>query len=340
MKSFITSLNRDRPTLALVVPCYNEEQMISETIRILRSLLEDLMYAERIAPDSFVLFVDDGSTDNTLNIIRSNCSRKVKALKLAANVGHQYALMAGLKQVTNQCHCAISLDADLQDDISVVYKMINDYKDGSHVVYGIRDSRKTDSPFKRITAQLFYRIMQKMGINLVYNHADFRLISNLVLNELNNYGEVNLFLRGIFPKMGFASTAVYYDRKPRVAGQSKYPFRKMVGLAINGITSFSNLPLKIITYAGIAIFMISLVLSGWVVWVTLAGKTVPGWASISLPIYFIGGVQLLALGIMGEYLGKIYLEAKARPRFHVEEYIGFQKEQTTRSDQKEMVFDE
>lgn len=339
MKHSITSLNRDCPTLALVVPCYNEEQMIPETIARLRSLLEDLMYAERIAPDSFVLFVDDGSTDNTLHIIRSNSSRKVKALKLAANVGHQFALIAGLTHIANRCHCAISLDADLQDDISVVPKMLNDFKDGAHVVYGIRDSRKADSPFKRTTAQLFYRIMRRMGVNLVYNHADFRLISNLILNELTKYGEVNLFLRGIFPKMGYTSTAVYYDRKLRVAGQSKYPLQKMIGLAVNGITSFSNLPLKIITYAGTTIFMVSLILSGWVIWVTLAGQTVPGWASITLPIYFIGGVQLLALGIMGDYLGKIYLESKARPRFHVEEYIGFEKEQNY-TNQKEMVFEE
>ncbi len=309
------------PTLALVVPCYNEEEMMETTIHTLVHVLDDLIVNSHIADDSFILFVDDGSTDNTLHFIRNNKTNLVKGLKLAANVGHQNALVAGLTYVTNKCDCAISLDADLQDDTTVIKKMVDDFKGGANIVYGLRDKRKTDSAFKRNTAQFYYRLMQKLGVKLVYNHADYRLVSNLVLRQLLKYKEVNLFLRGIFPKMGYTSTYVYYDRKTRAAGESKYPFRKMFSLAMNGITSFSNVPLKIITYIGFTIFIGSLVLSGWVLMVTLQGKNVPGWASITLPIYFIGGIQLLAIGILGEYMGKMYMESKGRPRFHIEEFI-------------------
>lgn len=313
--------DRQCPTLAIVVPCYNEEAMIEITIKTLTQALEDLMVTNQVAKNSYVLFVDDGSADNTLNFIRANKSEMIKGLKLASNVGHQNALMAGLTYVTHKCDCVISLDADLQDDISVIKKMVDDFKGGANIVYGIRDKRTTDSSFKRSTAQFYYKLMQKMGVRLVYNHADYRLISNLVLKELLKYKEVNLFLRGIFPKMGYTSTYVYYDRKTREAGESKYPFRKMLALALNGITSFSNLPLKIITYTGFIIFLASILISIWVLTVTLQGKSVPGWASITLPIYFIGGIQLLAIGILGEYIGKSYMEAKGRPRFHIEEFI-------------------
>jgi polyisoprenyl-phosphate glycosyltransferase len=325
------------PTLALVVPCYNEEEMIPLTIKTLKSLLKGLITEQLIAPNSFALFVDDGSSDATLRIIRETESTYIKALKLASNVGHQQALMAGLTYVTDKCNCAISLDADLQDDINVIYEMLAHYKQGAHVVYGIREDRKTDSSYKRNTAQLFYRLMEKMGVNLVYNHADYRLTSNTVLKELLKYKEVNLFLRGIFPKMGFTAAYVYYKRKSRVAGESKYPFRKMVGLAINGITSFSNIPLKIITYVGFAIFIVSIALSAWVVVVRIQGTAVPGWASITLPIYFIGGVQLLALGILGEYIGKIYLETKARPLFHIEEVIEHANAYSSQNNESEQV---
>lgn len=309
------------PTLALVVPCYNEEEMIGITINTLTHVLEELVTLDQISSDSFILFVDDGSTDQTLNFIRENKSERVKGLKLASNVGHQNALVAGLTFVTNKCDCAISIDADLQDDTSVIKKMMVDFKGGANIVYGLRDKRKTDSAFKRNTAHFFYRLMQKMGVKLVYNHADYRLVSNLVLKELLKYKEVNLFLRGVFPKMGYTSTYVYYDRKTREAGESKYPFRKMLALAINGITSFSNLPLKIITYTGFIIFFVSLLLSAWVLTVSIQGNSVPGWASITLPIYFIGGIQLLAIGVLGEYIGKTYMESKGRPRFHIEEFI-------------------
>lgn len=314
-------LNRGNPTLALVIPCYNEEEMIGETITQLQTLLDKLMYSGNISPDSFMLFVDDGSTDNTLAIIRNRKSKNVSAIKLAANAGHQLALIAGLNHVAKQCDCAISLDADLQDDLGVIPNMVSDFKNGAHIVYGIRDNRKTDSGFKRTTAQAYYTLMRKMGVNLIHNHADFRLTSAVVLHELLNYREVNLFLRGIFPTMGFMSTYVYYTRSARSAGTSKYPLRKMIALAINGITSFTNLPLKIITWTGFAVFLGSLALSGWVLIVSFTGNTVPGWASITLPVYFIGGIQLLALGVMGEYLARIYMETKQRPRYHVEEVL-------------------
>lgn len=327
MHQNITQLNRTTPRLALVVPCYNEEEVIRQTMNQLQRILNELISTNAISASSFMLFIDDGSTDNTLALIRKNLSRNVKALKLSANVGHQVALVAGLNHVANVCDCAISLDADLQDDLSIIPEMISDFKKGAHLVYGIRDGRTTDSAFKRNTAQLYYTVMQKMGVNLIHNHADFRLTSKTVLRELLNYREVNLFLRGIFPKMGFTATYLYYDRKARTAGKSKYPLRKMLALAVNGITSFTNIPLKIITWTGFIVFIVSLILSGWVLFVSIKGNAVPGWASITLPVYFIGGIQLLALGVIGEYVAKIYLETKQRPRYHIEEYLGNEQPQ-------------
>ena len=316
-------LNKKLPVLALVVPCYNEEEMLGITLEHLTKLLTDYVAKGLVAEQSFALFVDDGSKDTTWSILENTNHKHVKAIKLAHNVGHQHALIAGLTWVTNKVDCSISLDADLQDDISVMEQMIVDFKTGSQIVYGVRGSRDTDKAMKKGSAQLFYKIMQKMGVDLVYDHADFRLLSNKVLLELQKYKEVNLFLRGLFPLMGFNSSKVYYDRKERIAGETKYPLRKMLQLAVNGITSFSNFPLKFITYVGFTIFFISLITSLWVLIEKFVGSTVPGWASITLPIYFLGGIQLLALGVIGEYLGKIYLETKNRPRFHVEEEVEF-----------------
>ncbi len=311
----------NKPTLTFVIPCYNEEATLQITVDYLNELLRQYIFNQLISEKSFLLFVNDGSVDATWQIIKNNGSNAVRGLKLSNNVGHQNALLAGLHFVNNKCDCCISIDADLQDDIAVTLPMIEQYLNGSHIVYGVRNSRRTDSAGKKFTAHLFYKIMKGLGCDVVYNHADFRLLSNKILTELQKYREVNLFLRGLFPVMGFTSTQVFYERKKRTAGETKYPFKKMLQLAINGITSFSNYPLKIITRIGLLVFLGSILISLWVAYVVITGRSVPGWASITLPIYFLGGVQLLALGIIGEYLGKIYLETKGRPRFHIEEEI-------------------
>jgi glycosyltransferase involved in cell wall biosynthesis len=310
-----------RPVLAIVTPCFNEEAIIVSTVQTLTALLDDLIRSQRIGPASFIVFVDDGSRDQTISRLRAHKNEKVKILKLAGNVGHQQALLAGLHYVCNKVDCCISLDADLQDDTSVIATMVEEFVKGNPIVYGVRGNRDTDSTYKRATAELFYKFMLWMGVPLIYNHADFRLVSNLVLIELKKYKEVNLFLRGIFPLMGYTSTQVYYTRKKREAGESKYPFWKMVHFAITGITSFTNYPLKIIMALGAFVFLGSLLATGWVVWVVLTGRNVPGWASITLPIYLLGGIQLLAVGILGEYISKIYLETKGRPLYHVEEIV-------------------
>jgi len=230
-------------------------------------------------------------------------------------------LLAGMHWVTDKCDVMISIDIDLQDDLGTIDRMLEEHAKGNEIVYGVRDNRDTDGWFKKNSALLFYRLMQTMGVGLIYNHADFRLLSNSVLREFNRYREVNLFLRGIFPMMGFPNVKVFYHRKERNAGESKYPLRKMLHLAMDGITSFSNRPLKWISMIGLIIFIISLILSGWVLWVVVTGRNVPGWASITLPIYFIGGIQLLSLGIIGEYVSKIYLESKSRPQYHIEKVL-------------------
>jgi len=230
-------------------------------------------------------------------------------------------LLAGMHWATDKCDVMISMDIDLQDDPDTIDRMLEAYSKGNDIVYGVRDNRDADSWFKKNSALLFYRLMQTMGVGLIYNHADFRLLSNHVLKEFNRYREVNLFLRGIFPMMGFPNTKVFYQRQERTAGESKYPLRKMMHLAMDGITSFSNRPLKWISMIGLIIFIISLILSVWVLWVVVTGRSVPGWASITLPIYFIGGIQLLSLGIIGEYVSKIYLESKSRPQYHIEKVL-------------------
>lgn len=309
------------PVLAIVLPCYNEEAIIASTITRLTALLNQYVQEQLVDPNSFLVFVDDGSRDKTLQILRQLKSEQVRTLKLSANCGHQSALLAGMHYVTGKADCMISMDADLQDDIACAADMLKAYNNGAQIVYGVRKSRGADTWFKKKTALAFYQLMLKLGVNLVYNHADFRLLSNQVLVEFGRYKEVNLFLRGIFPRMGFSNATVYYDRQDRTAGETKYPFRKMLNLAINGITSFSNMPLKIITWVGFLVFLGSLLASLWVVFVILTGRNAPGWASITLPIYFLGGVQLLALGIIGEYISRIYLETKQRPIYHLEEVI-------------------
>ena len=309
------------PLLAIVTPCFNEEEIIVSTIQTLTDLLDREIGAGLIDPKSFLLLVDDGSKDKTMALIRQHKNTRVRVLKLAANVGHQNALLAGLHYVTNKVDCCVSMDADLQDDPEVIVQMVKEFSKGNEIVYGVRGDRASDSTYKRGTAQLFYRFMLRMGVPLIYNHADFRLVSNKVLNELQGYREVNLFLRGIFPLMGFPSSRVFYSRKKREAGESKFPFFKMMRFAMTGVTSFTNYPLKVITTLGAVVFAGSLLATAWVLWVVLQGKNVPGWASITLPIYFLGGIQLLAIGILGEYISKIYLETKRRPIYHIEEIL-------------------
>jgi glycosyltransferase involved in cell wall biosynthesis len=310
-----------QPVLAIVTPCFNEEAIIVSTVQTLTALLDKLIRNQHISPKSFIIFVDDGSRDQTVSLLRAHKNEKVKILKLAGNVGHQQALLAGLHYVCNKADCCISLDADLQDDTGVIATMVDEFVKGNHIVYGVRGNRDTDSTYKRATAELFYKFMLRMGVPLIYNHADFRLVSNQVLIELKKYSEVNLFLRGIFPLMGYPSSQVYYTRKKREAGKSKYPFWKMVHFAVTGITSFTNYPLKIIMALGAFVFLGSLLATAWVIWVVLTGRNVPGWASITLPIYLLGGIQLLAVGVLGEYISKVYLETKGRPLYHVEEIV-------------------
>lgn len=310
-----------KPILAVVAPCYNEEAILRDSLTILSNKINQLIHDQQIHEQSYILVVDDGSRDRSFDILESFAGKQLKVLKLSANAGHQRALLAGMHWVTRKCDVMISLDIDLQDDLNTMDQMLLAFSNGDQIVYGVRDNRESDGWFKKNSALLFYKLMKSMGVSLIYNHADFRLISDVVLREFLNYREVNLFLRGIFPMMGFKNSHVYYRRHERTAGESKYPFRKMLGLAMDGITSFSDRPLKWISMIGLIIFLVSLALSAWVLWVVVSGRGVPGWASITLPIYFISGIQLLCLGIIGEYVSKIYLESKRRPQYHIERVI-------------------
>ncbi|MCR5846816.1 MAG: glycosyltransferase family 2 protein [Lachnospiraceae bacterium] len=308
--------------LAVVVPCYNEEDMLPITFESLRNKLNELIDKNKISPESFVLYVDDGSKDKTWELIEAeNKSHKdVKGLKLAGNVGHQFALTAGLVFAKDISDISISIDADLQDDIDVFEQMIDLYHDGNDIVYGVRNKRKTDSFFKRFTAQSFYRLMNFFGAKTIYNHADFRLMSKRALEQFSKYGEENLYLRGIVPLIGYKTECVYYDRKVRVAGESKYPLKKMLALAIEGITSFSVKPIRYIVFLGIVSVILSLAAFVYAL-VSFFMKTVePGWTSLIVSIWFLGGVQLISIGLIGEYIGKIYMEVKRRPRYNIEKF--------------------
>jgi len=310
-------------TIGIVSPCYNEELVLNETSLQLNLVIEELVLRNIISERSFIAFIDDGSTDNTWKIIEENSKKYpfIKGLKLAKNVGHQNALLAGLLTYKENADALISIDADLQDDVTVIEEMIYKYINGSDVVYGVRKKRKKDTFFKKNTALIFYYLMQKMKVNVVYNHADYRLCSKRVLNALAEYGEVNLFIRGIIPTIGFKHEIVYYDRLERFAGESKYSLIKMVSFAWNGITSFSNYPLKLVTIIGFVIFILCLLMSGYALFALYTGNFVPGWLSTVLPMYFLGGVQLFCFGILGEYIGKIYSEVKQRPRYFIDKKI-------------------
>lgn len=308
--------------LNIVVPCYNEEDVLPETARRLESLLRRLVAEGRVDAGSTVVFVDDGSRDGTWGLIEEMAARDrvVGGIKLSRNRGHQNALLAGLFTVDGDV--VVSVDADLQDDIEVIAAMLEEYQRGADVVYGVRDDRSSDSFFKRVTAKGFYRVMDALGVETVYNHADFRLMSRRALEAAKEFREVNLFLRGIVPLIGFRSAVVHYARSERFAGVSKYPLRKMLSLAWNAITSFSVVPLRLITMIGFMVFSFSIAMVGWTLWIRFfSEQAVPGWASTLIPIYFLGGIQILSIGILGEYLGKVYQETKARPRYIIEKIV-------------------
>lgn len=309
------------PILYLIVPCYNESEMISLSVKSLDSKLLNLIDSDTININSKVLFVNDGSKDNTLELLKEYKTNRIKILSLSTNRGHQNALLAGLEYASEYCDMAISLDCDLQDDIDLIDEFVEKYKEGFEVIYGVRNDRSEDSFFKAYSAMCFYKLMKHLGADIVYNHADYRLLSKRVIKCLLEFSEVNLFLRGIIPLLGFKSTKLFYKRKQRLAGYSKYPFFKMLSFAIDGITSFSIKPLRILTILGAFISIISLFFGMWALITHLYGNTIPGWASMVVPMYFLGGIQMLGLGILGEYIGKIYKETKRRPLYFIDEVV-------------------
>ena len=310
-------------TIYLVLPCYNEEAVLHETSSRLKVKMNQLISENKISKDSRVTFVDDGSKDNTWSIIEElkESDELFAGVKLSRNRGHQNALLAGLMTVKDYCDAAISLDADLQDDINVIDKFIDRFIDGCDVVYGVRSDRKTDTVFKRTTAQGFYKVMKLLGVDIVYNHADYRLMSKRALDALEEFEEVNLFLRGIVPLIGYKSDVVLYERNERFAGESKYPLKKMLSFAFEGITSFSVKPIKLILDIGLIMCTTSLLFLIYFIALWCLGKTVEGWATIVVSIWMLGGVQLLCLGVIGEYIGKIYIETKKRPKFIIDKFI-------------------
>lgn len=309
------------PILAILVPCFNEQEVLSHTAVELMQVLNTLTAQQKIAAKSFICFIDDGSFDTSWELIQTLHSQfpQIKGIKLSRNFGHQNALFCGLMHCKDKADCLISIDADLQDDIHSIEKFIAHYQQGYQIVYGVREKRDVDTYFKKFTAHCFYKIMGWLGTQTIPQHADFRLISSKVAMHLANFNEFNLFLRGLFPLIGFKTAAVTYERKERLAGESKYPLRKMLSFSLDAITSFSVSPLRCIALLGVLFFISSILMSIYIVLqAKVLHETIPGWASTVLPIYFIGGIQLLSIGIIGEYVGKIYAETKARPRYIVE----------------------
>ena len=314
---------KDAKTLYVVIPCYKEEEVLPETARRLKSKMAALVEQGRIAPDSRVMFVNDGSKDRTWEIIARlhQENRLFSGVNLSRNRGHQNALLAGLMTAMNFADMVISMDADLQDDIEAMDAMVDAYHNGYDIVYGVRSSRKTDTFFKRFTAESFYKLMKLLGVDIVFNHADYRLMSKRALQGLSQFKEVNLFLRGIVPQIGYPWTTVEYERHERFAGESKYPLKKMLAFAFDGITSFSVKPMRMILNLGAVVFVISLLMLLWALIARVTGSSVAGWTSLMGSIWLIGGIQLLSLGVIGEYVGKIYSETKARPRFIIEQVL-------------------
>lgn len=313
--------------LFMVIPCYNEEEVLPETSKRMIEKYNSLIAKKYISKESKIMLVDDGSKDKTWSLIEKlvNDNEYFVGLKLSRNRGHQNAVLAGLMTAKDEADVVISMDADLQDDINAIDRFLEEYEKGYDVVYGVRSSRKTDTAFKRSTALAFYKLMQKMGVEVIYNHADFRLMSKRVLMHLADYKEVNLFLRGMVPLVGFKSTTVEYERAERFAGKSKYPLKKMISFALDGITSLSVKPIRMIFSLGLVIFIISLIMLIYALIRYIMGLTVAGWTSILGSIWLLGGIQLLAMGVVGEYIGKIYNETKARPRFIIETYLKKEK---------------
>lgn len=314
---------RGPPVLSLVLPCYNEEQVLPETTKRLQALLEQMEAIGQIAAESAIYYVDDGSADATWRMICKYAEKNIRVcgIKLSRNRGHQNALLCGL--LTAPGDILISLDADLQDDLEAIPKMVDSYRKGSDIVFGVRRRRSKDTFFKRLSAESYYKFLAFMGVQIVYNHADYRLMSRVAVESLRGYDETHLFLRGLIPQLGYKSSVVEFDRAERFAGESKYPLAKMVSLAWQGVTSFSAYPLRLITGAGMIISVMSVALACWAIAIRLfTNQALPGWASTVIPVYFLGGVQLLSLGIIGEYVAKIFESSKRRPRFHVESLCG------------------
>lgn len=307
----------------LVIPCYNEEDVLRETASRLKEKINSLIKNNKISEYSRIVFVDDGSSDNTWSIIEEFNSEDIIfcGIKLSRNRGHQNALLSGLMTVKDRCDAVISLDADLQDDINAIDKFIDKFILGFDIVYGVRSERKTDTLFKKTTAQGFYKIMKALGVDIIYNHADYRLLSKRALDELEGFKEVNLFLRGIVPLIGYSSDVVLYERKERFAGESKYPLKKMIAFAFEGITSFSVKPIRLVLAIGIMMFIASMFALIYLLVIWIMGRAVQGWTTIVVSIWMLGGIQLLCLGVIGEYVGKIYTETKERPKFTIDKVI-------------------
>ena len=312
-----------KPKLFIVIPCYNEQEALPITAKRLVELTDDMIGRSVIDPESRIVLVDDGSRDDTWRAIEELHAGdgRFEGVKLAHNAGHMNALWAGMTLSAERCDCVITIDADLQDDVNAMYGFLEEYGKGADVVYGVRSSRKTDTAFKRTTAQGFYKLMKKLGVELVYNHADYRLLSRRALEALLSFGEVNMFLRGMVPMLGFNTAKVYYERGERVAGESKYPLKKMIAFAMEGITSLSNKPIRYVLLLGALCALLGLGMAVYVIVSLAKGHTVAGWASLMMSIWLLGGLQLMALGMIGEYVGKIYMETKRRPKFILEEHL-------------------
>ena len=311
------------PVLFIVIPCYNEQEALPITAKRLVELTDDMLEKGLIAPESRIVLVDDGSRDDTWRVISDlhAADPRFEGVKLAHNAGHMNALWAGMTLSVERCDCAITIDADLQDDVNAMYGFLEEYRKGADVVYGVRSSREKDTLFKRTTAQGFYKMMAGLGVEMVYNHADYRLLSKRALEALLSFGEVNMFLRGMVPMLGFRTAKVYYERGERVAGESKYPLKKMLAFAMEGVTSLSNRPIRYVLLVGALCALLGVVMAVYVIVSLAKGHTVAGWASIMMSIWLLGGLQLMALGLIGEYIGKIYLETKRRPKFILEEHL-------------------
>ena len=311
------------PVLHIIIPCYNEQEALPITAKRLTELTDDMIARKIIDPASRIVLVDDGSKDETWRVISGlhAADGRFEGVKLAHNAGHMNALWAGMTLSAERCDCAITIDADLQDDVNAMYGFLEEFGKGADVVYGVRSSREKDTFFKRSTAQGFYKMMNRLGVEMVYNHADYRLLSRRALQALLSFGEVNMFLRGMVPMLGFKTAKVYYERGERVAGESKYPLKKMIAFAMEGITSLSNKPIRYVTLIGALCALLGVIMAVYVLISLIGGHTVAGWSSLMMSVWLLGGLQLMALGLIGEYIGKIYMETKRRPKFILEEHL-------------------